>query len=70
LRDVDHARDGQNPLWLFHFVAPRRPNPSLPPFVVMGKGDTLNCSTGCLPAMAWHQACPNARVAMVADQIK
>jgi hypothetical protein len=36
----------------------------------MGKGDTLNCSTGCLPAMAWHQACPNARVAMVADQIK
>jgi hypothetical protein len=36
----------------------------------MGKGDTLNCSIGFVAALALRQACPNARVAVVADQIK
>src|SRR6266404_1355517 len=48
LRQVDHPRDGQNPLRLFHFIAPRVPIASLPPFVVMGKGDALNCRRATL----------------------
>jgi hypothetical protein len=44
--------------------------PSLPPFVVMGKGDTLNCSIGFLAALALRQACPDAGLAPVPDRIK
>jgi hypothetical protein len=44
--------------------------PSLPPFVVMGKGDTLNCSIGFLAALALRQACPDAGLALVPDRIK
>jgi hypothetical protein len=70
LGEVDHPRDGQNPLRLFHFIAPRVLIPSLPPFVVMGKGDTLNCSIGFLAALALRQACLNAGLALVPDRIK
>src|SRR5258705_11555192 len=63
LRDIDHPRDGQNPLRLFHFIALRVPIASLPPFVVLGKGDTPSlAASGSWPRWRCAKPAPMRRL--------